>query len=261
MSMAKQASAEDSEARDERAAAVFATTSWTLVREAARGGHEASLEAWEHIAQRYWRPLYLHCRLRGDPPDVAEDHVQGFFASLLGRDGLAGVRQDVDPPAGGSETGLFRNWLRTSLDHYRRDERRRAHAQKRRPTGGFDPRDISQIERAVEAHAHAPFDRAFDRQWAACVLESARQRLRAQHHARGIAARFDVLWPHVLPGASPLDKTDPARALGMNPKSFANALTDFRQEYGRAIRRVVRETTTDDSDVRTEILLLIEALT
>ncbi len=238
----------------------FVTTSWTLVRQAAQGGEQHSRDAWETLARRYWRPLYLHCRQRGDPPDVAEDRVQGFFAALLDGEGLAGVMEDDPSLQDGAQPRLFRSWLRASMDNFRRDEHRRSHALKRRPAQGFDPRDVSQLEADMAAHAAEPMARSFDRQWASCVLDQAREILRDRYLARSNVERFDIFWLHLLPGVAVSDRSAHAAALGLGPEAFANAVSKFRREYGKAIDDVVRETTANESDVKSEILRLIEAL-
>ena len=249
----------NSTSHDAIPASGFVTTSWTLVLQAARGGEQESREAWENMARRYWRPLYLHCRHRGDSPDLAEDLVQGFFAALLEGEGLAGIAHDEPSPSDGAQPRLFRSWLRASLDNFRRDEHRRTQALKRRPAKGFDPRDVSQLEAELAAHADDPISQAFDRQWASCVLDQAREILRDRYLDRALAGRFEILWLHMLPGVPTPDKPAHAAALGLSPESFANAVSKFRREYGKAIDHVVRETTTHESDVESEILRLIEA--
>jgi len=233
--------------------AEFGPTSWTCVLQAARGGNEAesAREAWHRLATQYWRPLYLFCRKKGDPPEVAKDHVQSFFASLLERDQIAGA----DPAR-----GRFRNWLMAAIQQHRQRTWRRDHAQCRHPERGFDPREISDIEGVLALEGDAGPDAAFLRQWALGILDQARNALESRYKARGDAERFEHFWARLLPGASEADHGALARELGMTSGALATALWKFRQEYQRTLRKVVRETIPQGDDVDAEVRELVRAV-
>ena len=104
---------------------IFATTRWTLVCEAARGGDTDAAEALGALFQTYWPPLYRYVRRLGRTEPDAEDLVQGFFAHLLQLDGLRLADRD---------RGRFRAFLLGSLKHYMANDWEREHRLKRGET-------------------------------------------------------------------------------------------------------------------------------
>ena len=107
--------------------AIFATTRWTLVRDAARGGDTDAVNALGALFLTYWQPLYRYARRLGRSAPDAEDLVQGFFAQLLQQDGLRLADRD---------RGRFRILLLVSLKNHMASEWQRDHRLKR---SGFAP--------------------------------------------------------------------------------------------------------------------------
>jgi RNA polymerase sigma-70 factor (ECF subfamily) len=149
----------------------FNETLWTWVLRATRGSDEESVEPWESLVRQHWKPLYVFCRKKGDSPETAEDHVQGFFHELLSHRRLTGV-----DPAGGK----LRNWLMAMMVQHRSRVWRATQAQKRRPVGGFDPRELSEIDQTLPIKGPDSPEDAFRRQWAHDLLEQAYQEMRSR---------------------------------------------------------------------------------
>ena len=229
----------------------FATTSWTLVFQAARGGDPEAQDAWDKLDARYRRPLYAYARSKGDPHPVAEERVQGFMASVFRPERLG----RLDP--GG---GRLRNWLLVSFNHYRQLRHREDTALKRAPHGGWvsldDPEGHVGHAQLIDIDAR----KAFDLEWAHATLDAAREALRQQYESRGLSQRFDVFWPRLHPRANPGDIADPAEALGLTPKSFATALHRFRRDYQAVLRSVLRQSLDEGEDVEAEIQDLMRAV-
>jgi DNA-directed RNA polymerase specialized sigma24 family protein len=237
-----------------RAASVvqtFGETCWANVLIAAFGQGLDADEAWGRFAQQYWRPLYIFCRFKGDSPQLAEDHVQGLFEGFLARNELA----VLDP-----SRGRLRSWLMAAMEQHRTRVWRKASAQKRNPVNGFDPREVSEIEGVLEVGSQGRPDQEYQRQWALEVLERAQESLRARYRKRQQEMRFDLFWSRLLPGATSDDHASLAKTLGMTPGALATALWQFRQEYHRTLRRIVRETLGPDEDVDAEVRELIRAV-
>lgn len=229
----------------------FSETRWTWVLRATCGNAEESSEAWESLARQYWKPLYVFCRKKGDSPESAEDHVQGFFQELLSHRRLTGI----DPTL-----GKLRNWLMAAMVQHRSRVWRAAQAQKRRPVGGFDPRELSEIDQTLRIEGPDSPEDAFRRQWAHDLLEQAYLEMRGRYAARGQEAKFQRFWPRMVPGARPEEHHTLANYLGMSPGALATALWQFRQEYQRILRKNVRATLDADEDVDAELRELIRAL-
>jgi RNA polymerase sigma-70 factor (ECF subfamily) len=104
-------------------------------------------------------------------------------------------------------------------------------------------------------------DRVFERHWALNVTARALERVRAEYEVRGQSELFDSLRPLLTsdsPGAaaaeSPADEgpADPARR---------TALHRARKRFAEALRKEIRETVSDSSDVDDELRFLLRALT
>ena len=143
---------------------LFATTRWTLVCEAARGGDTEAVGALEALFGTYWQPLYRYLRRLGRTAQDAEDLVQGFFAHLLCQNGLRLADRD---------RGRFRAFLLGSLKNYMANDWQREHRLKR---GGYathlsiDWRDAETGLGLEPADRRSP-DRLYDRDWAMTLLD------------------------------------------------------------------------------------------
>jgi serine/threonine protein kinase/WD40 repeat protein/DNA-directed RNA polymerase specialized sigma24 family protein len=154
--------------------------------------------ALERLCGAYWFPLYAHVRRRGHGPDDAADLTQGFFAVLLHRNSLAQV---------GPEKGRFRTFLLTSLDYFLSDQTAREHAAKRGGGQALIELDGLNAEQrfALEPATDETPDKAFDRRWAAALLEQAFARLEVEQTQAGKASLFTRLRPFLVHEAEPGD--------------------------------------------------------
>src|SRR5687767_5106561 len=100
---------------------MFPTTRWSELMVLNRDPAQRQ-ELFRQLAVAYWQPLYRYARLRGLAHAVAEDVVQGLFASLLHGESVA----NIDPAR-----GRLRSFLKACLDHHLADCRAHAGAHKR----------------------------------------------------------------------------------------------------------------------------------
>jgi DNA-directed RNA polymerase specialized sigma24 family protein len=101
--------------------APFRTTHWSVIADCALGD-EHGARALEELCRDYWPPLYSFARRRGYSSADAQDLVQGFFASFLGKKGY----EQSD-----RRKGKFRTFMLASLKHYMANVWHREHALKR----------------------------------------------------------------------------------------------------------------------------------
>ena len=154
-------------------AARFRTTHWSLVLAVQGQPSGQSREALAALCESYWEPLYAHVRRSCGRQDEAEDLTQSYFARLLEKDYLAGVRP---------ERGRLRSFLLASLNHFLSNERDRERALKR----GGGHRIVSLDAPAADARtlqvacADPRPDEEFDRRWALTVLGRALSALQAE---------------------------------------------------------------------------------
>jgi RNA polymerase sigma-70 factor (ECF subfamily) len=229
----------------------FHTTAWDLVRRAGDRGSDEGLAALDELCRRYWYPLYAYLRRRGHSADDAADVVQGFFATILHRDGVARVEQRL---------GRFRTWLLSSLQNYLVDQERRATTQRR--GGGIRPVsldvDVAERRYQLEPADDLEPEQLFSRRWALNVLERAREGLRSEYVARRQGELFDALQPELFDGRRP----DPATVarLGLSPTALRVARHRLRKGFAERVRREARTTLGEGLDPDEELRELIAAL-
>ena len=101
----------------------FPTTCWSRVAHAGDRADPEARSALESLCRDYWYPLYAFARGSGLAAEDAADAVQGTFATLLDRGGLA---------AADSTRGRFRTYLLAACRHHLADQRDRGLAKARR---------------------------------------------------------------------------------------------------------------------------------
>jgi DNA-directed RNA polymerase specialized sigma24 family protein/tRNA A-37 threonylcarbamoyl transferase component Bud32 len=167
---------------------LFATTRWTLVREAARVGDPCAVEALGALFATYWQPLYRYARRKGKPVEDAEDLVQGFLAHLLATGGL----RETD-----RNKGRFRAFLLASFNHWMINEWRHASREKR--GGGISPLSFdwesAETGLSIDAPDERSPDKLYDREWALALLGKVLADLETLSCEEGNAAQFQKLKP------------------------------------------------------------------
>ena len=239
----------------------FRTTRWSIVSAAGRWrpgqGDEDVRRALGELAQIYWPPLYAWARRRGASRDEAADLVQGFFAELVEKGGLA-ARPD--------ERARFRAFLATA---FRRFVGHRAEHERAQKRGGghsvlsLDGAALEHEERALTASVPAAGDdpeRAFERRWAEAVMQRALERLQRESELAGQAERFAALRAHLALDSAAAPHAEVARALGLGEGAVKVALHRLRRRYGELVREEVAGTLRDEAEVESELADLIAAL-
>jgi len=228
----------------------FAPTRWSLIA-AAQGRSEPARAALGELCQLYWYPLYAYLRRRGSSEQDAQDEVQGFFADLLAREALSAA----DPAR-----GRFRSFLLASLSNHLAHERDRANALKR--GGGARPLSIDWLSaeerfRLEPADSDTP-ERAFERAWAAAVLERTLARLEAEFEAKSRGTLFRALRERIGDSSKEIPDTPAVRGLKMNEQSLRVTLHRLRKRYREILREEIAQTVAQPDDVEEELRALFE---
>lgn len=227
----------------------FATTRWTLVHEAARGGDRAAVAALGDLFRTYWPPLYRYVRRCGRSVPDAEDLVQGFFAELLQQDGLRLADRD---------RGRFRMFLLGCLKHHLAGEWRRDHRLKR---GGFathlsiDWRDAETGLGPEPADDRSP-DKLYDREWAVALLDKVLDDLAREEDGLD----FDRWKPFLSVGGASLPYAEIAARFGMTEGAARVAVHRLRKRYRLRLREEIGRTLADEALVDEEMRSLFAAL-
>ncbi len=167
----------------------FPETRWTIIGTAQQEATEKAFEALSDLCEAYWYPLYGYLRSAGSSEADAKDLIQGFLAMLIEKDYIKSADRTK---------GKMRTFLLDALTKYRAKDYRKQNAKKR--GGEFAKVSIDQ-EWAEGRYIVEPQDeslspeRAFDRRWAAMVLESAFHKLQTEFTASQKKLEYEVLSP------------------------------------------------------------------
>ena len=230
----------------------FATTRWTVVLAAGRRSTPQAEQALEELCRTYWYPLYAYVRRHGHSREDAEDLTQAFFARLLAKNYLEGLR---------SENGKFRAFLLAAIKHFIANEWDRAHCQKR--GGGtlhlsLDWHD-AETRYQVEPADHLSPDKLYDRAWAVALLERVIARLNDEIAGDGKAALFNELKPFLMVGKSAIPYAQAGASLGLTEGAVRVAVHRLRRRYRELLREEIRQTLSNAAQAEEELQALFGA--
>lgn len=232
---------------------IFATTHWTAVLAAGRGSSRQADVALEELCRTYWYPLYAYVRRQGHSRENAEDLTQGFFARLLEKNYLEGVRSDK---------GKFRAFLLVAVKRFLANEWDRANRQKR--GGGVMPlsldwQDADSRYQINPADNLSP-DKLYDRAWAVIVLERVITRLRDENGAESKAKLYEQLKPFLMMGKSEIPYAQAAAALKLTEGAVRVAVHRLRRRYRELLREEITQTLANPAQADEEMQSLFNAL-
>lgn len=225
----------------------FATTRWSIVLEAGDGARAA--RALESICRDYRAPVLAYVRSQGRSPADAEDLTQEFFARLLERR----WHTAADPAR-----GRFRTFLLTALKRFLLDARDAEGTRKR--GGGCRHVDWEDEAERLQAPASESPEHAFERAWAATVIEHACARLHAEAERAGRLALFERLAPFL---GEPPDASDYRRIgteLSLRPNTVAVAVRRLRLRLRELVREEIAGQTGSAEAAELELQALRAAL-
>jgi RNA polymerase sigma-70 factor (ECF subfamily) len=233
--------------------AVFKTTHWTKVLEAANPHTHSDGAAFAELYLVYWYPLYSFARRRGQSASEAEDIIQDFFMHLVSKQALSGLQR---------EGGKFRSFLLRSLDNFLANEWDKAQAQKR--GSGQHPLSLNVEEGEARFALDAPDgetpESLFEKRWAFTLLEHVTDQLRAEYTEANKRELFDQLRGH-LQG----DRSGPAYSIvaaqhGISEGAVKVGVHRMRHRYGELLREEIGRTVSSPADVDEELRYLISVV-
>ncbi len=231
----------------------FATTQWSIVRNAGANDSDVSRSALQELCQLYWYPLYSFVRRQGQDSNAAADLTQAFFADLLQREDI----KRVDP-----DLGKFRSFLLAAIKHFLINQWNKDRAQKR--GGGQTPLSIDfyAADQRYQLHptAQETPESVFERQWALTLLDRVHARLRKEFEQRGKGHAFDKLKIFLAGKSDESTLASAAAQLDMTEVAAKVAVHRMRARFGELLRLEIQATVGSDEDIGEEILHLFSVL-
>jgi RNA polymerase sigma-70 factor (ECF subfamily) len=232
----------------------FQTTHWSLVVSSRKSDLVMRQKSLEELCSTYWYPLFAYLRRKGNTPEDAADHVQGFFAELIDKSFL----DKVSP-----EKGRFRWFLMLAIKRFVSKQIEKSMAIKR----GGDRQTISiNIDDAEQRYQLEPVDgwtpeKLFDRRWALEVLQQALHQVRDEHQQKGKLELFVALQPTLAGVQISQDQYEEiATRFSMTPGAVKVAAMRLRDKYRKAMQSIVGQTLADSENVDDELQQLLTAI-
>lgn len=224
----------------------FPETRWTTIL-AARGRPELRRTVMHELCARRWQALYACARRKGLASDRAEDVVQGLLLQLCEHDFL----DRLDP-----DRGSLRSYLKKALNHYLINEHEREAAAKR--GGGRRVLSIDAVEARLPGAPDDP-ERAFDREWALEVFESALAELEREYAAGARTGPVEVLRALFRFGDAP-PYEELAQRHGMTLPQLKSFVHRARARFRALLLGRIAVTVSSDRDVEAELADLLRAI-
>jgi RNA polymerase sigma factor (sigma-70 family) len=234
------------------AAAQFATTHWSTVLRAGAEESAQSQAALDKLCRQYWYPVYAHIRHRGIAVEDARDLTQAFFFEFLQKGGVG--KADA-------RRGRFRTYLLTCVDHFVADAHDRQSAVRRGGKVDFMSLDDPATELRFQsdlATCRTPRE-AFDRNWAAALLEAVLGQLEAESCAAGKERLFEALRSSLMQEGLEETYAGIAARLGTSEAAIKMAALRLRRRFAELVRLEIGRTVVDPAEVEAELNDLMTA--
>jgi DNA-directed RNA polymerase specialized sigma24 family protein len=224
--------------------AQFDTTAWTLLGQLRADDPAARDAALRSIVSRYWPPVYTAVRAMGRKPEDAAEVTQAFFADVvLGRKLLDSAQQS---------RGRLRALLLSALKRFMIDLHRQQRARGGDAVVGWDA--FQQEEQRLATHP-GPGDpeAAFNRRWAAALLQEALDRCERHFTEAGRAGHWALFHARVIApsvhACEPQPLAQLAERLGFaGPLEAGAALQVVKKRAVVLLREVVGETAEEEQE-------------
>lgn len=227
----------------------FPTTQHSIIEAVGSPDPQVRERALETIVAAYWRPAFLHLRLKwGQDRETAEDLTQEFFARTI--EGGFFDRYDAD-------RGRFRTFLRTALDHLAANQRRDLARHKRGGGAVHLSLDFDQAEQEIRAGLVAwdDPDTRFHQEWIRSLFTMAVDALRSECDEQGHGQRFRLFQRCDLEPEDQAERPsyrELAAEFNLPVTQVTNHLAWARREFRRLVLERLRLLCGSDAEYRAE---------
>lgn len=222
-------------------------TPWTAILAAQHGSPEVRARCLNDIAEKYYSPIrsYIGALPGVNHPEIRDDLAQGFFLKFLEKELLDKLDREV---------GSFRQFLKTAVRNYVKDEAKRASRENpNSPLTRYQGLPAGEIT-VPDKNTPTP-EEEFNRQWARDLMSDAAKAFKADCFDHNKQHYYAVFERHTL-APEYFDNPDyaaTAGVLGISEKDVANYLHRARRRFYALLREIVRAMVRNDEDVEKEL--------
>jgi RNA polymerase sigma factor (sigma-70 family) len=227
----------------------FETTQWSLV--AAAAADEEKRPALQDLYRSYAQPIYAFIRRRGYSRQDAQDLTQDFFLHLLEKNTF--TRAD-------RLKGKFRSFLLGALEFFLAHASEKARAEKRGGNATLVFLDDESAEvRYQLADPGQTAEQVFDARWAATLIETTVDRLKAENEGAGKGELFNQIRGFLLEGEES-SYAQVAERTGLTLGAVRLAIHRLRSRYRELLRAEIARTVVSSGDFDEEVRALRASL-
>lgn len=225
----------------------FPSTLWSNIVEAGDQDADTRRAAWEELAARYWKPVFVYIRSRWSrSPEEAIDLTQEFFAWMM----ESGFPSRADP-----RRGRFRGFIRSAVESFLKMEARGRRRQKRgggKPILSLDDLGSVAIAGGIPAIDGLSPEAAFERMWKRELLVRATKLLMEKYRARGKETYYEVFRASYFDGSPGVSYEDLATRFGITTTDVSNFLMDTKRTLREILMDLIAETVGGTEDLHNE---------
>jgi len=212
----------------------------------------------DKLLRRYWKPIYCYLRRKGYNNETAKDMTQGFFQEVvLGRELIQKANQTK---------GLFRTFILTAIDRYVIDLYSYEATNKRRSDGQMFQLSDVDVSSVPTITSDSTPEQNFHYAWISDLLDRVLSEVKNEflNGNKEIHWRlFDdkILRPIITPSNSP-SLQDMCVKYGIDgEKRVSNMIITVKRRLRKSLERCLRQFAHSDSQVKQEILEMLEVFT
>ena len=210
------------------------------------------------LLKRYWKPIYCYLRSKGYNNETAKDITQSFFQEVvLGRE----LIQKAD-----QTKGLFRTFLLTAIDRYVIDLHRYQATSKRRPDGQmFQLSDID-LSGVPAITSDSTPEQSFHIAWISNLLDRVLCEVKNEFFNNNKKVHWQLFDDKILKSIIESSKSpslkDMCEKYGIDgEKRVSNMIITVKRRLRKSLERCLRQFARSDSQVKQEILEMLEVFT
>ena len=228
----------------------FPSTNWLHIEELKDADSSIYQDLINHLALRYWRPVYWFLRKKGFPCHAAKDLTQDFFCEIV-------LQKKIFQKAD-KRKGRLRTFLLSCLTHFTANYHRKEASQKNRPVQPLVPLDaLTESSNLLKSSELSP-EQTYHIAWVQQLLQETLEQVKSYCCRNGQSVHWDVFYAHFL---QPIMEQSPRPCLkavcacyGLrDEKQAANMLITVKRTFRRSFCEKLAVSSNTPSDIEEEL--------